>query len=644
LYADQGRYAEAEPLYRRALAVDEKSLGPDHPDVARDLNNLAGVYNSQGRYAEAEPLDRRALAIREKALGPNHPDVAISLSNLAAAFADQGRFADALPLVRTATERGFVFRQVDLSTLHSARGAGLVAEIDAVSESFSVVQKASLSAASAALGQLAVRFAAGSSDLARLVRIEQDLAAEGDRLDKAVLTEVSKTSGERNQDKEHALRDELDKTMKSLGEVRTELGTLFPDYVALSRPQVISLADTQALLGEDEALVVIDLAPAGTADDYVWALTRNSAIWKKLDTGKGEITDEVAALRSQLDPNSNKPFDAKLAYRLYGQTFGTVGGVIAGKHQLLVVPTGALTSLPPQVLITTDPAGKNLQSYEWLIRHHSVTVLPSVSSLKVLTSASAKSAAEKPMTGYGDPVFKKDNGANGSRVAANRGYGIFYRGLVADDDALRDALPALPETATELKSVAKSVGADETDIKLGKTATVTAVKQARLDQYRIVYFATHALVAGEVEKFAKIKAEPALALSLPDKPTELDDGLLKASEVAQLKLDADIVVLSACNTASGDKPGAEALSGLARAFFYAGARSLIVSHWPVESDAAVKLMASTFSAMAKDSRLTPSQALTKSMLAMIDDPNDPDAANPSFWAPFVVVGEGRSGR
>jgi CHAT domain-containing protein len=248
------------------------------------------------------------------------------------------------------------------------------------------------------------------------------------------------------------------------------------------------------------------------------------------------------------------------------------------------------------------------------------------------------------MTGYGDPVFKSDGSGNGTRVAAIRGYGNFYRGLVADDDALREALPALPETATELESVAKSVGAGQADIKLGKAATVTAVKQAHLDQYRVVYFATHALVAGEVEKFAKIKAEPALALSLPDKPTEQDDGLLKASEVAQLKLDADMVVLSACNTASGDKPGAEALSGLARAFFYAGARSMIVSHWPVESDAAVKLMTSTFTAMGKDPKLTPSQALTKSMLAMIDDPTDPDAANPSFWAPFVVVGEARPGR
>jgi CHAT domain-containing protein len=120
-------------------------------------------------------------------------------------------------------------------------------------------------------------------------------------------------------------------------------------------------------------------------------------------------------------------------------------------------------------------------------------------------------------------------------------------------------------------------------------------------------------VAGEVEKFAKVKAEPALALTIPDKPTDLDDGLLAASEIAQLKLNADWVVLSACNTAAEGNPGAEALSGLARAFFYAGARSLIVSHWEVDSEATVQLMTGTFRASARDPRLSHAEALRNSM-------------------------------
>jgi CHAT domain-containing protein len=120
-----------------------------------------------------------------------------------------------------------------------------------------------------------------------------------------------------------------------------------------------------------------------------------------------------------------------------------------------------------------------------------------------------------------------------------------------------------------------------------------------------------------------------------------DDGLLTASEVAQLKLNADWVVLSACNTASAEtnKPGAEALSGLARAFFYAGARSLVVSNWEVNSDSAVVLLTGTFAAIAADPKLSHAQALQKSMLAMIDNPQRPDWADPKYWAPFVVVGE-----
>jgi CHAT domain-containing protein len=166
-----------------------------------------------------------------------------------------------------------------------------------------------------------------------------------------------------------------------------------------------------------------------------------------------------------------------------------------------------------------------------------------------------------------------------------------------------------------------------------------AVKQAKLDQYRIVYFATHGLVAGELEPFAKSKAEPVLVLTIPDKPSDFDDGLLTASEIAQLKLDADWAVLSACNTAAEEKPGAEALSGLARAFFYAGARSLIVSHWGVEDEAAASLMVGTFRALTRNPKLSHAEALRESMLAMIDAAKSDREADPLLWAPFVVVGE-----
>ena len=128
--------------------------------------------------------------------------------------------------------------------------------------------------------------------------------------------------------------------------------------------------------------------------------------------------------------------------------------------------------------------------------------------------------------------------------------------------------------------------------------------------------------------------EPSLALTIPKQPSELDDGLLTASEVAQLKLNADWVVLSACNTIAGEKPGAEALSGLARAFFYAGARALLVSHWAVDSAAATRLTTETFDILKADPRLGRAEALRRAMLGYMNDTSDPRHAYPAFWAPF----------
>ena len=169
-------------------------------------------------------------------------------------------------------------------------------------------------------------------------------------------------------------------------------------------------------------------------------------------------------------------------------------------------------------------------------------------------------------------------------------------------------------------------------------ASETDVKRAPLADYSIVYFATHGLVAGDVKGIA----EPSLALSIPKQPSELDDGLLTSSEVAQLKLNADWVVLSACNTIAGDKPGAEALSGLARSFFYAGARALLVSHWAVDSAAATRLTTSTFDRLKADPKIGRAEALRQSMLAYLGDPSSPKNAYPAFWAPFALIGEGAS--
>jgi CHAT domain-containing protein len=215
-----------------------------------------------------------------------------------------------------------------------------------------------------------------------------------------------------------------------------------------------------------------------------------------------------------------------------------------------------------------------------------------------------------------------------------------FRGAVADIAAVRQ-LPPLPETADELRAVAKAMGAGDGDLYLAERASEPLLRQAGLDRYRVVEFATHGLMSGDLAGLA----EPALVLTPPPQATPDNDGLLTASKVATLKLNASWVVLSACNTAAGDgTPDAGGLSGLAKAFFYAGARSLLVSHWSVPSQATVKLVTGAFDELAKDPSIGRAEALRRAEMAMLDPANPPEFSHPMMWAPFVLVGEGGAGR
>jgi CHAT domain-containing protein len=194
-----------------------------------------------------------------------------------------------------------------------------------------------------------------------------------------------------------------------------------------------------------------------------------------------------------------------------------------------------------------------------------------------------------------------------------------------------------------LCAVARDLKALPGGVRLGVEATEREVKRlsasGELAQYRMVHFATHGALAGELSG----THEPGLILTPPDAASEEDDGYLSASEIASLKLDADWVILSACNTAAAAATSAEALSGLARAFIYAQARALLVSHWAVDSDAAVKLVTGAVRAIARDRRVGRAEALRRAMLTLIDR-GSPHQAHPAYWAPFVVVGEGAAGR
>lgn len=380
------------------------------------------------------------------------------------------------------------------------------------------------------------------------------------------------------------------------------------------------------------------------------------------------------------------PYHLDLAHELFRELFDGVEDLIKDTRRLLIVPSGPLTGLPFHALVTEKPGAglpKKFDGYRdvaWLGKRFAISILPSVASLRALRGQTGSSPAVKPYIGFGDPVLTGDSSCRvdkapdhcpgaepfGSRSGEHLdGLAVSGRATVRGRSARRsgdlDAMFAkgvnretilanvrnlcpLPDTAFEVRCVAERLGAGSA-VRLDSAATEADIKKLSkekvLANYRVVHFATHGLVAGDVERMAARKGEPALVLTPPKSPTDKDDdGLLTASEIAQLELNADWVVMSACNTAAAEKPGAEALSGLARAFFYAGARSLLVSHWPVYSDAAVQLTTRAFRAMDEKKGIGRAEALQIAMNELIDDTSQPDNAHPAVWAPFMLVGEG----
>ncbi len=650
----QGGYAEAEPLIKRSLAIREKVLGRDHPDVARSLNNLADLYERQGRFAEAQPLYQRALSIREQAVGPDHPDTATSLNNLASFYQAQGHYPDALPIVERTIASGRAQLRVALPVLFGAQRQQLMPAEKALDDALNVVQHGSQSSAATAVNKLAVRLAAGNDRLAELVRRDQDLSAEAEALDKALLAAVSRERSKRDVASEQRARARVAVISTERVSLQRTLAVEFPDYAALSNPLPMTAKKIQSLLSGDEAMVLFAVADKNS---YVFAITRESFDWKPLSLGAEALSLKVAAFRRGLDvagasdaSGKSGLFDLALANELYVTLLGPVETLVKNKHGLLVAPSGALTALPFHLLVTEKPVAAIPESFDgyrdaaWLLKRHAVSVLPSVASLTSLRAFARKDLGLKPMTGFGDPLFDPSQAGGDKRTAtktAARGvaagaYTDFWRGAGVDRARLAQALPQLPDTADELNAVAKDLGVPASDIHLGSDASETTLKRTALADYAIVYFATHGLVAGDVKGLA----EPSLALSIPKQPSELDDGLLTASEVAQLKLNADWVVLSACNTIAGDKPGAEALSGLARSFFYAGARALLVTHWSVDSAAATRLTTSTFDRLKSDPKIGRAEALRQAMLGYLNDSSSPRNAYPAFWGPFALIGEG----
>lgn len=700
LYQQSGNIDKAAEHYRLSIEQLKKSFPDGHTDVATASINYAGLLLAGGKLGEAEPLLAYALEIRRRWLPSDHIDIALARGELANLYIKRGDWQRArtelgeaarIYAARAARQdgsRGSVVRN-DIQQNPLAFTKLLKVELRSkspdVNEAFVTAQQAIGSAAAASIAQMAARGAKGDARLSALVRSRQDLVAEWHGRDKELVAALSAAAPDPAA--VDALRRRVTDADGRIRAMDAEISGAFPKFTALANPAPLSVADVRAGLRTNEALVLIvdtsahlDLAE----ETFVFVVTRDKYLWLRSPLGTVAVAREVAALRCGLDfagawmsqhsqcasltgktysaddeaAGKPMPFDATRAHRLYRTLFGEAAELLKGKH-LLVVTSGALSQLPFHVLVTEQPSGKAGDKIAFLAKTHAVSVLPAVSSLRALRRDARPSSATEPYAGFGNPALDgqcgvtsiEDACAGSQQIAAagatrsrNRSIGPmasasrYFRDGRADIAALR-LLCALPDTEHEVRCVGRSLGARDDAIRLGRAMREEELKRMPLDRFRVLHFATHGLLAGEVANLSAEKAEPALVMTPPDTPSDVDDGLLTASEIASLKLDADWVIMSACNTAAGSSPNAEALSGLARAFFYAGARALLVSHWPVNSYAATALTTRTFAELRQSPEIGRAEAVRRAMVSLIDT-GPAWIAQPSVWAPFVVVGEG----
>jgi CHAT domain-containing protein/tetratricopeptide (TPR) repeat protein len=691
-----GDKPQARELYLRAIGIFEKSLGADHPDTALALQNYAIFLGETGETVAAEEHLKRAIDIGERLYGPRHSSVAAALNTLALQQIEARRWPEAQATTRRAAEISVALAQAGADFVPSedgqrlspfrrlvqaafADGAGM-GDPALADEAFRAAQRALDSPAAEALRQLAARFSGGDAGLARLLRESQDLAKEQAARDRALLASVIRPAASRDMAEEVRLRGRLAAIAARQAEIAATIAAGHPQYRALTGGEPLGIARVQALLKPSEALVqFLDVQAVSGIDEtsFVWVVTPDSVRWLRLPLGTAALTRRVAELRCGLDlaaaadercarlrgnardgaaPDAPR-FDTALAHDLYKALLGATEDMISGR-ELLIVASGALGPLPFQVLTTAPSEAGDLGRAPWLIRRHALTVLPSAAALQALRGSPRVTRADKAYAGFANPLLEGSNAeaADLARQAraktrceslqaaprakpeiVRRGLALPARARLADGAFVRAQVP-LPETADEVCAVAGDLGASAADAYLAERASETTVKEMSaagdLARYRIVHFATHGALAGQIAG----SAEPGLILTPPAATSATNDGYLSAPEIAELKLDAELVILSACNTAAGGAEGGEALSGMARAFFYAGARSVLASHWAVDSAATVKLITRAAREIRAAPALGRAAALRRSMLAMIDEGET--VAHPAQWAPFVLVGEG----
>jgi CHAT domain-containing protein len=613
----------------------------------------AYVYLGNKEPALAAPLFERVAAANVKTFGEGHYFSAQAQGLQGVALWQQGgqeQKQKALQLLKSSVNLDYL-DQVGIRPEIRQLIIGAYIEAAAELDPQSVLQALGLAdwlragAVQEALTDAAVRSAANTQGLAELVRQEQDAKNEI----RAVRAYLSGDAGNARSTLPEAaaqMRERINQLEKERVQYQTQIKASFPDYERLVRPLPPNLDEIAKKLTKNEALLVVMPDASGV---NVWAVKqvdgKPQAKFHRAPLTEAQISRNVDVLRQSLDSLGTQgrllPFDDRLAQETYKVLIAPLEDVLNDRSEWIVAASGSLARLPFAVLQTS--AKRNGATRDWLIQKASLTQVPSVSSWVSLRGLTRRKLPEQSLIAWGDPVFDP---------AVNRALGNgtvrkvnFTRAAKSDIEAeelngakMYHSMPPLPETRDELQDLAKALRADTAnDLFMGLKATRESVLKANasglLSNKKVIVFATHGLMAGDLPKLL----EPALALSADG--SELKNALsplLTLEDVLGLKLNADWVVLSACNTAAADGKGEEALSGLARGFFYAGGRSLLVTHWAVESNSAKELTTRTFMHFTQHPNAPKSESLREAMLQVMADTR---YSHPAFWAPYALVGD-----
>jgi CHAT domain-containing protein len=491
------------------------------------------------------------------------------------------------------------------------------------------------------VSKLAARVASGDGAITGLVRALDDTRRELNAAQARIATMQSQ-GAYAGEDKTN-----LDAQLKTLqtqsDTLETQLLAANPRYAQLVSSGA-SLKDLQKALRPDEIYLKIVLLGDG---GYGILVSKTAAKPYAIALSRGQAAAAVRRLREPFESQDVlPPYDVAGAYKLFTQLFGPVSADVLAARHLIYEPDGALISLPVAALVAVDPAaalaqrvGNQEVDYRkigWVGAKLDNSLVLSASSF-LQSRKFAPSRAKQAFLAFADPATPH-SGPRAFASIVRRGAGA--NAGISACEGTRQALMGLadlPDTADEVRKVAASFGGGGgEDLMIGQAFTDAVVKsRTDLGDFKVLYFATHGLLPQP----SGCLPQPALVTSLGDGDS---DGLLDASEILDLKLDADLVVLSACDTGgagaesadvTGLQGGGEALGGLTRAVIYAGGRALIVSHWSIDSAATVRLMTGLFAA----SQSTQSEALQKAQVAL---QQSTDWSHPYFWSPFTIIGDG----